>query len=73
MALPRAFPAGGVDDRPEVDDPAEEDEPEGEGEDEVDERGEDAALHELAEAGDEEAAHGSDDVSCGALSGLHGA
>lgn len=59
---------GGADDGPEVHDPAEKDDPEQPGQDEVAEGGEDASLEELSESGDEEAAEGGDDVAGGALS-----
>src|SRR5687768_12461402 len=59
-------PRRGVVDAPEVDDPAHEDDPQNRGEDKVEECGDQAALDELAEAGDEEATDGSDDVAGGA-------
>lgn len=70
LLVARAFVAGGVDDRVDVDDPAEPaegDDPDDAGENELHGGGQQSALNELAEAGDEEAADGGDDVAGGTL------
>ncbi len=52
-----------------MDEPAEEDNPEETGEEELEDGSEETALDELTEAGDEEAADRSDDIAGGAGSG----
>jgi len=69
--LQRGFrpPERRVHDRPEVDGPSEQEEPEKDREAELKNRHSETALHELAKSGNEEAANRGDDVSCGTLSG----
>jgi hypothetical protein len=66
-ALAPRLPGRGVEDRPEVDGPSEQKEPEHPGEDELEDGHEEAPLKELAKTGNEEAAQGGNDVSGGAL------
>src|ERR1035437_237312 len=65
------LPHRGIDDRPQVDDPAEEEEPQYPGQTELQNRHPEPALHELAEAGNEEAACCGNHVTRGSLAG-HG-
>src|SRR3954447_23447725 len=64
-------PHGRVDDRPEVNQPTHEDEPEQRRQHEHHERHHYPPLHELPEPGNEEAANGRDDVAGGTLT-CHG-
>lgn len=67
-ALPRLrLPQGRVEDRPQVDQPAKEEEPEHPREHELDDRHHQAPLNELSEPGNEEAAQRGDDISGGTL------
>lgn len=75
VRLLRGLPAGGVDGRKDVPDPAERaeaDDPQRAGEEKMNQRREHAPLHELAEAGDEKTANGGNDVASGTLAGRHG-
>ena len=56
------LPQGGVEDRPEVNDPTQQEKPEGSGQEEHDDGLEKPALQQLAKPGDEKAAKRSDDV-----------
>jgi hypothetical protein len=60
-------PQSCIEDGPEVDDPAEEKEPEDAGENELNHSDEQSPLQELSQAGNEKAGEGSDDVPCGSL------
>lgn len=58
-----AFVAGGVNDGPKVDQPPQPEHPQNRGQDELQTSRQDAALHQLAKAGNEETADGGDDVA----------
>ena len=62
-AVSAALVAGSVNDGPKVDQPPEPEHPQDCGQDELQSRCQDTALHQLAEAGDEETADGGDDVA----------
>jgi hypothetical protein len=62
------LPQGGIQDGPEVDDPAQEEEPEDARQDELDDRHEQASLKQLPQAGNEEATERCYDIASGPLS-----
>lgn len=70
-SLGRPFVKGGVENRPEVDDPPEEDEPEHGRETKLNDRDQESTLQELPETRDEETAERRDDVAAGTLT-CHG-
>ena len=67
MAVLRTLPERGVENRPKVDEPSEENEPEYGRETKLNDRDQESALQELPEAWDEETAKRSDDVTGGTL------
>ena len=62
------FPQGGIEDGPEVDDPAQEEEPEDTGQDELDNGHKQAPLKQLPQPGNEEATERRYDVARRSLS-----
>ena len=66
------LPDCGVEASPEMDDPAQQENPENPSEDKEEDGGQQAALKELSQSGDEEARQGGDYVTRGALSIAHG-
>ena len=66
------LPEGGIEAGPEVDDPAQEKNPENSREDEEENGCEQSPLKELSEPGDKETRQRGDDITSGALAVAHG-
>src|SRR5437899_11492769 len=63
------LPERGVENRPEVDRPAKQEDPQHDGQHELEYGHSQSALNQLSQSGNEEAANRGDDVSCGSLTG----